>query len=69
MAAIASRSVPDRLAEWEALNRAGAAMEEAALRRRHPDYDPDEVLRALVRIRYGDDLARAAWPHQDLVDP
>ncbi len=69
MAAIASRAVPDRLAEWEALNRAGAAMEEAAVRRRHPRYDDGQVLRALVRMRYGDELARGAWPHHDLVDP
>lgn len=69
MAAIAARSVPERLAEWEALNRAGAEMEAAAVRRRHPDYDDHDVLLALTRLRYGDELVRGAWPDEPLRDP
>jgi hypothetical protein len=69
MAVIAARSVPERLAEWEALNRAGAEMEAAAVRRRHPDYDDHDVLLALTRLRYGDELVRGAWPDEPLRDP
>ncbi|HEV7721498.1 MAG TPA: hypothetical protein VGO60_09445 [Iamia sp.] len=69
MAAIATKPVAARLAEWEALNRAGAHMEAAAVRRRHPDYDDHDVLLALTRLRYGDDLVRDAWPDEPLRDP
>lgn len=69
MAAIGGRSVAERLAEWAAFNAAMSLLEADAVRRRHPEYDDDEVLRALVRRRYGDDLARAAWPDLGLVEP
>jgi hypothetical protein len=69
MAVLAAKPVADRLAEWEALNRAGAEMEEAAVRRRHPDYDDHDVHLALVRLRYGDDLVLGAWPDEPLRDP
>ena len=57
MAAIARRSIPDRLDEWAQLNRGVARMAEQALRRRHPVYDDRQVFLALVRGLYGDDLA------------
>lgn len=69
MQAIAARSVEERLAEWEAFNREMSRVEESAPRRRHPDYDDDMVLRALVRSRYGDRLAQAVWPGEPLLDP
>lgn len=62
MAAIARRTVAERLEEWAELNRGVARMEEAAVRRRHPDYDERQVFLVLVRQRYGDDLALAVWP-------
>lgn len=43
-------------------------LEADAMRRRHPDYDDEQVSRALVRRRYGDELARAAWPGFELVE-
>ena len=69
MQAIAARSVAERLEEWAALNRELCRMEAAGIRRRHPDYDEREVFLALVRIRYADEVVRAAWPGEDLVDP
>lgn len=69
MAVAATKPVTERLAEWAALNRAGAQMEEMAVRRRHPEYDDHDVLLALTRLRYGDDLVRGAWPGEPLRDP
>lgn len=42
---------------------------EAGIRRRHPDYDREQVTRALTRLLYGDDVARLAWPGRELVAP
>jgi hypothetical protein len=69
MALVAATPVEERIARWEALNQAGAEMEEAAVRRRHPEYDDHDVHLALVRLRYGDDLVRAAWPDEPLRAP
>ena len=69
MTAIAERSVAERLDEWQQLNEAVARMEADGIRRRHPDYDERQVLLAAARIRYGDDLVRAAGPLEALVDP
>lgn len=69
MAAIAARSPAERLAEWAEFNAATSRLEADAVRRRHPGYDDDQVLRALVRHRYGDELTRAVWPELGLVDP
>lgn len=41
----------------------------AGIRRRHPDYDDEQVKLAFARLTLGDDLVRAAWPHRALVDP
>jgi recombinational DNA repair ATPase RecF len=68
MAAIASRSMAERLEEWDGLNRAVADMERAWIRRRHPHYTDRQVFLATVRHRYGDDLVRGAWPDESLVD-
>lgn len=69
MAAIASRSVQDRLSEWEQLNRAALRMATEAIRRRHPDYDDRTVFLALVRRFYGDELALEVWPEAATVEP
>jgi hypothetical protein len=69
MAAIASRTSAERMAEWEALNEAVAVMEEGAVRRRHPEYSDREVFLALVRHRYGDELFQSAWPGEPLLAP
>lgn len=69
MAAIAARPPESRIAEWEALNRAMAQMEEDGVRRRHPEYDDHDVHVALVRLRYGDDLVKGAWPDEPLRAP
>jgi hypothetical protein len=42
---------------------------EAGIRQRHPDYSPEQVHRALLRLRLGDDAARCVWPDEELVDP
>ncbi len=41
----------------------------AGIRERHPDYDERQVLLAWARLVHGDDLVRAAWPDEALVDP
>lgn len=69
MAAMAEKSVPQRLEEWAAFNRAMAEMEEAAVRRSHPDYDDHQIFLVLVRRRYGDALAFQVWPEAASVDP
>lgn len=69
MAAVAARTVSDRLDEWEALNRAVSQMEADGIRHRHPEYDDEQVHRAQVRLRCGDELARHAWPGSELIDP
>jgi hypothetical protein len=48
-----------------ALVRAAAA----GIRRRHADYDDEQVKAALARLVLGDDLVRRAFPGRDLVDP
>lgn len=69
MAAIARRSVAERLDEWAQLNRGVERMAEQAVRRRHPDYDDRQVFLALVRQRYGDHLALRVWPDAAAVEP
>ncbi len=41
----------------------------AGIRRRHPGYTNEEILRAWARLTLGDDLCRAVWPGQPLVEP
>jgi len=69
MAATAQRTISDRLDEWAQLNRGVARMADQAVRRRHPDYDDRQVFLALVRRRYGDDLALEVWPDAAAVEP
>ncbi len=69
MQILAQRTPAQRLAEWAEFNDALALMEEAAMRRRHPDYGDRQVFLALVRGRYGDELAGTVWPDSLLVEP
>jgi hypothetical protein len=41
----------------------------AGIRARHPDYDERRVLLAWARLVHGDELVRAVWPGDKLVDP
>lgn len=41
----------------------------AGIRRRHPDYSYEEVRLAWARLTLGDDVYRAVWPEQPLVQP
>jgi hypothetical protein len=68
MAAIAQRTMSDRLEEWAELNRGVARMAEQAVRRRHPDYSDRQVFLVLVRRLYGDELALEVWPEAAAVE-
>ncbi|MBK7073147.1 MAG: hypothetical protein IPH44_12670 [Myxococcales bacterium] len=54
-----------------ALDMSDAARQTAldGIRARHPGYDHRTAVRALVRLRYGDDLCRRAWPTLPLPEP
>lgn len=41
----------------------------AGIRSRHPTYTAEEVRFALIRLLYGDDLFRRAWPRAPLLAP
>lgn len=41
----------------------------AGIRERHPEYGEPELDRAFCRLVLGDELARAVWPGEELVDP
>lgn len=69
MAAIAARSIPERMEEWAELNRAMSRMEGDAIKRRHPEYTDRQVFLAMVKRRYGDELAARAWPDSLDVEP
>jgi hypothetical protein len=60
---------PARAALVFQLNQLACSATKAGIRARHPDYDEDQVRRAFLRIRLGEDLIRKIWPSQDLVDP
>jgi hypothetical protein len=39
------------------------------IRQRHPEYSEGAVVRALVALLYGRDLARRAWPEGEIPSP
>jgi DUF1680 family protein len=41
----------------------------AGIRQRHPEYDDEQVVKALVRLLHGEDVARHDWPRHELVEP
>jgi hypothetical protein len=47
----------------------GRRMAADGIRRRHPDYDDRQVVRALVWLLHGEALARAAWPNLEPCPP
>ncbi|MFM7253319.1 MAG: hypothetical protein ACKO27_09695 [Ilumatobacteraceae bacterium] len=59
MRAMAALTPQQRLALWADLNEQVAAMEEAAVRRQHPELDDLGVGLELIRRRHGDALAAA----------
>jgi hypothetical protein len=58
-----------RLQVMYRLNEATRSAAMAGIRHRHPAYTDDEILLALARILYGDELVQRAWPGRRLVDP
>jgi hypothetical protein len=60
---------PGRLAIVFRLNALVREAAAAGIRRRHPDYEDEQVRAALMRLRLGDDLMRRVFPERDLVDP
>jgi hypothetical protein len=57
MSALGSMTPEHRLALWEEAQRQFSLMEDAAMRRLHPDFSEYQILVELVRARYGDELA------------
>lgn len=47
----------------------GRRMAADGIRRRHPDYDDRQVVRALVWLFHGEALARGAWPDLEPCPP
>jgi hypothetical protein len=45
------------------------AIASAGIAARHPDYSTSDVKHALLRLLYGDDLFRRAWPNAPLLAP
>ena len=41
----------------------------AGVRARHPEYSDRQVHLAFARIRLGDELTKAVWPEEPLVEP
>lgn len=57
MSALGSMTPENRLALWEESQKQFSLMEDAAMRRLHPDFSDYQILVELVRARYGDELA------------
>ena len=57
MKAIGAMSVEQRISVWEEIQNQFASMEDASMRRRHPELNDHQILVELVRARYGDELA------------
>ena len=57
MNALGAMTPEQRLALWEESQKQGSFMEDAAMRRLHPEFSDHQILVELVRARYGDELA------------
>jgi hypothetical protein len=57
MGAVGAMTVEQRIAVWEEIQNQFAIMEDASMRRRHPEFNDHQILVELVRARYGDELA------------
>ena len=62
MKAIGAMSVEQRISVWEEIQNQFAIMEDASMRRRHPEFNDHQILVELVRARYGDELASKIVP-------
>jgi hypothetical protein len=62
-------SASDRARVAHQMSLDARAIAQAAIRRRHQDYDDSLVRWALFRLLLGDELFRRAWPHAPLVAP
>lgn len=62
MKAIGRLTPQQCIAIWDETQRQFAIMEEAAMRRLHPELNDYEILVELVRARYGDELASKVIP-------
>lgn len=51
------------------MSEAARATTLAAIRARHPDYDPEMAKWALFRILHGDEVFRRVWPGAPLIAP
>jgi hypothetical protein len=47
----------------------GIAIAESGIRSRHPDYDDEQVRRALMRLRYGRRVCERVWPNEEIPRP
>ena len=57
MNALGAMTPEQRLALWEESQKQSSLMEDAAMRRLHPEFSDYQLLVELVRARYGDELA------------
>lgn len=57
MNALGAMTPKQRLALWEESQKQSSLMEDAAMRRLHPEFSDHQILVELVRARYGDELA------------
>lgn len=57
MDALGALTPEQRLNMWEETQKQLSIMEDAAMRRFHPDFNDHQILVELVRARYGDELA------------
>ena len=60
---------PERSAVMFRLNQLARQTAAAGIRARHPEYDDQQVTRALFRLLFGDELARQVWPGEPLPPP
>lgn len=57
MNALGAMTPEQRLALWEESQKQFSLMEDAAMRRLHPEFSDHQILVELVRVRYGNELA------------
>ncbi len=64
-----ARSPAARAEAAAALSEEVFAVTRAGIAARHPDYSPDQVRWAELRLRHGDDLFTRAWPRAPRLAP
>jgi hypothetical protein len=69
IAAYRRMSGRERCAVVFRLNRLARRTAESGIRSRHPEYSDEQVRRGLLRLLFGDEVARGVWPNEVLVDP